>query len=280
MSQLEDRGVRVHVAWRDQPTRRAVTFLEPGGERTIITLGERLQPRGSDELEWERLADAHSVYFTAGDGGALRPRSPVAVRRRLAAGQVRAREPTVRGCTRWCSARATRTRAPGRTRVASHARLLVATEGDRGGRWWGESEGRWAAAPLPGPPRDTYGCGDSFAAAFTLGLGRGDSIADAARLGAAGRRPRPDPRRRSLRSPASRAPGGVAARALARQSQPGRDEQDRGEQQQSLGRNAFTTDLAEGDAALKRRGHRPRAPAPRDPRAVGEPDEPPGPVRG
>ena len=69
-------------------------------------------------------------------------------------------------------------------RVASHARLVVATEGDRGGRWWGESEGRWAAAPLPGPARDTYGCGDSFAAAFTLGLARDDSIAEAAKLGA------------------------------------------------------------------------------------------------
>jgi ribokinase len=69
-------------------------------------------------------------------------------------------------------------------RIASHARLLVATEGDRGGRWWGESEGRWDAAPLPGPPRDAYGCGDSFAAAFTFGVGRGDSIADAAHLGA------------------------------------------------------------------------------------------------
>ena len=69
-------------------------------------------------------------------------------------------------------------------RAASHTRLLVATEGAHGGRWWGESEGHWAAAPLPGPTRDAYGCGDSFAAAFTLGLGRGDSIADAAKLGA------------------------------------------------------------------------------------------------
>ena len=42
VAQLEERGVRIHVAWRDQPTRRAVTFLEPGGERTIVTLGERL----------------------------------------------------------------------------------------------------------------------------------------------------------------------------------------------------------------------------------------------
>ncbi len=69
-------------------------------------------------------------------------------------------------------------------RAAPHAQLLVATEGARGGRWWGVSEGRWAAAPLPGPPRDSYGCGDSFAAAFTLGLGQGDSVDDAAALGA------------------------------------------------------------------------------------------------
>ena len=69
-------------------------------------------------------------------------------------------------------------------RAAPHARLLVATEGERGGRWWGESQGRWSAAPLPGPPRDAYGAGDSFAAAFTLGLGRGDSIDEAAALGA------------------------------------------------------------------------------------------------
>src|SRR5437763_8673039 len=70
-TQLEERGVRVHVAWRDRPTRRAVTLLEPGGERTIITIGERLEPRGSDELDWERLHHAESVYFTAGDTTAL-----------------------------------------------------------------------------------------------------------------------------------------------------------------------------------------------------------------
>ena len=69
-------------------------------------------------------------------------------------------------------------------RVASHSRLLVATDGRPWRALVGSVEGRWAAVPLPGPPRDTYGCGDSFAAAFTFGLGRGDSIADAARLGA------------------------------------------------------------------------------------------------
>ena len=61
---------------------------------------------------------------------------------------------------------------------------MVETRGAEGGAWWGRSEGTWKPAPLEGAPRDAYGCGDSFAAAFTLGLGRGDPIAQAAALGA------------------------------------------------------------------------------------------------
>jgi ribokinase len=183
VAQLEERGVRVHAAWRDRPTRRAVVFLEPGGERTIVTLGDRLEPRGSDELDWQRLNDAEGVYFTAGDNGALQHAhaSPIVV------ATPRARE-VLEADGAWVSAlvfsEGDDDERAWAKRVASHARLLVATEGVRGGRWWGDSEGRWAATPLPGPPRDDYGCGDSFAAAFTFGLGRGDSVAGAAVLGA------------------------------------------------------------------------------------------------
>jgi ribokinase len=179
--QLTDRGVHVHVAWRDQPTRRAVTLLEPGGERTIVTIGERLEPQGSDELDWERLDEAEAVYFTAGDSGAL------AHARRAAVVVASPRARTVLE-SNTIDAIVFSESDPDESdwahRAARHAQLLVATEGERGGRWWGVSEGRWAAAPLPGPPRDSYGCGDSFAAAFTLGLGRGGSISDAAALGA------------------------------------------------------------------------------------------------
>ena len=183
VAQLEDRGVRVHAAWRDRPTRRAVTFLEPGGERTIITLGERLAPRGSDELEWERLADTGSVYFTAGDAGALHRAnsSPFVVASPRARSVLETDAAHVYAVV---FSEADEDERAWAHRVESHASVLVATEGDRGGHWWGESQGSWASVPLPGPPRDTYGCGDSFAAAFTFGLGRGDSIADAARLGA------------------------------------------------------------------------------------------------
>ncbi|MBV8987265.1 MAG: hypothetical protein JO372_01765 [Solirubrobacterales bacterium] len=70
-AELRGRGVHVHVAWREQPTRRALTLLDDSGERTIITLGERLQPVGFDELKWDLLRDASGVYFTAGDPGAV-----------------------------------------------------------------------------------------------------------------------------------------------------------------------------------------------------------------
>lgn len=182
-AQLTERGVRVHVAWRDQPTRRALTLLDDRHERTIITLGERLQPDGSDELEWGRLAGADGVYFTAGDAGAL-------VRARQARTLVaspRAREtlesdgPAIDALVFSASDRDEQQWAE---RAEHRTRLLVATDGANGGRWWGDSQGSWSAAALPDEPRDAYGCGDSFAAGFTFGLAAGASPAQAAQLGA------------------------------------------------------------------------------------------------
>src|SRR5215212_2784130 len=67
-ARLEELGVTVRVAWRDdQPTRRAFTFLDDDGERTITTLGARLEPGGGDALPWDELGDVDACYFTAGD---------------------------------------------------------------------------------------------------------------------------------------------------------------------------------------------------------------------
>src|SRR5690242_2290885 len=149
-AQLEERGVHMQVAWRAEPTRRAVTLLEPTGERTIITLGRRLEPRGADELEWGRLSSVRSVYFTAGDAGAL----DHARRSAVVVASPRARAVLE---TSTVDALVFSENDPDESewakRAAAHARVLVATEGEHGGRWWGESEGRWVPAPLPGPAR-------------------------------------------------------------------------------------------------------------------------------
>lgn len=183
VAELRARGIRVHAARRAQPTRQVVTFLDRSGERTIITLGERLQPAGGDDLEWDRLAEIDGVYLTAGDAAAAaqarRARVLVAtprVRERLDDGDIRldalvfsAGDPNE---VEWA--------AP----LQSRSRWIVATEGGAGGRWWGESEGRWDSVAPDGPIRDSYGCGDAFAAAFTLGLASGRDVGAAASLGA------------------------------------------------------------------------------------------------
>jgi ribokinase len=70
--ELSRLGVRVHAVDRSEPQRRAFTFVDEEGERTITVLGRRLVAAGDDPLPWDRLKDADAVYFTGGDAGALR----------------------------------------------------------------------------------------------------------------------------------------------------------------------------------------------------------------
>jgi ribokinase len=65
-------------------------------------------------------------------------------------------------------------------------RLVVRTAGAAGGAWWDAvgRNGSYAAAPLPGPPVDAYGCGDAFAAALTFALGDGRGTEAALELAA------------------------------------------------------------------------------------------------
>ncbi len=68
---LERLGVRVEAVFRPFPQRRGFTYIDAGGERTITTIGERLNPSGDDPLPWDDLAETGAVYFTAGDPTAL-----------------------------------------------------------------------------------------------------------------------------------------------------------------------------------------------------------------
>jgi ribokinase len=183
-AELRDRGINLHVAWRRAPTRRAITLLRGGGERTIVTIGERLAPAGEDGVDWPRLEHAAGVYFTAGDSGALaRARNA-----RVLTASPRARDVLEEGrCPRLDAiiySAHDRDESAWAAKAADRARLLVATEGADGGCWTGESSGRWRAVEPPGEPKDAYGCGDSFAAGFTFGLASGAPVDEAAALGA------------------------------------------------------------------------------------------------
>lgn len=182
-AELEALGIEVHAAWREQPTRRAVTLLEDRGERTIVTIGQRLEPAGTDDLAWSRLVEADGAYVTAGDSEAFE----LARRARVLVSTPRARtaaEADEVGIDALVFSAADRDEREWAQLMESRIRLMVATEGDNGGHWWGESAGRWTAVPPPGEPHDTYGCGDSFAAGLTFGLAAGLPILDATAVGA------------------------------------------------------------------------------------------------
>jgi ribokinase len=190
VTRLGELGVQVWAASRSSPTRTAVTLVDDARERTITTFGPRLEPVSDDvAVPWSALEQMDAVYFTAGDLGALR----AARRARVLVGSPRAIDAVGQGVR--LDALVLSGDDAIERREAAHARddaeLVVFTEGERGGVYRardGET-GRWTAAPLPADPVDSYGCGDSFAAGLTYGLGAGltaaEALALAARCGAA-----------------------------------------------------------------------------------------------
>jgi ribokinase len=190
VARLSELGVTVHAARVPAATRRAFTYLDDAAERTITTLGPRLEPLGEDgAVGWGALAGSDGIYFTAGDLSALRNARASG---RVLVASPRAGEVLCHGVA--LDALVLSRKDAGERRSAAPAeqaaRLIVLTEGARGGSYRTDSGiwGRWAPAPLPGEPLDAYGCGDSFAAGLTFGLAAGmdlqSAIGLAARCGA------------------------------------------------------------------------------------------------
>jgi len=182
--QLARQGVTLCASARDGGQRRAMVHLDGDGERTITTLGDRLVPRGDDALPWEALDDVGGVYFTGGDGAALRAarRADVIVATPRAARPLQEAGVAVDVLVHSGKDEAERL-LPGA--LDPPPKTVVTTLGAKGGRWEGEAgSGSWEPLPLPRPRVDEYGAGDSFAAGITTGLAAGMAIADAIALGA------------------------------------------------------------------------------------------------
>ena len=186
---LEQLGFRVHAATRDQPQRRAFTFVDAAGERTITLLGEKLHPHRADRLPWDELAKIDAVYFSAGDADALR------AARRARVLVATARElPTLLEAQVPLDALVRSERDPAEAyepgQLDPPPRLVVSTLGRDGGTYIaGERQGSYEAAEVPGRLVNAYGAGDAFAAGLAFALARGDEIenvlAFAAKCGAA-----------------------------------------------------------------------------------------------
>jgi ribokinase len=183
--ELEALGLRVEAVFRSVPQRRGYVHVDAAGERTITVIGDRLGPRAEDPLSWGDLADTDAVYFTAGDAGAAR----AARAARTLVASARGLE-TLADAAVELDALLASGKDPGERYASGDLepppRLVVRTAGASGGEYetLAGERGRWQATPLPGPVSDLYGCGDSFAAGVTYGLGVGVPIGEALELGA------------------------------------------------------------------------------------------------
>jgi ribokinase len=175
-------GVDVRSIPEAESTRRAFTFVDDSGERTITVLGGKLRPRGGDSrLPWRELVGLDAIYFVSGDADALRrarlARVLVATSRELET----LREAEVQLDALVGSAEDEgEVYRPGD--LDPPPRIVVTTSGALGG--WVQPGGPFRPAPLPAPVVDTYGAGDCFAAGLAFALGRGDPVEEAVALAA------------------------------------------------------------------------------------------------
>jgi ribokinase len=153
---LERLGLRVEAAFRPEPQRRGYVHVDAAGERTITVIGDRLGPVADDPLPWQELAGVDTVYFTAGDSGAVvearRARTLVSTARGLEAlGQAGVQLDALVASSR---DRGERYEAGD---LEPPPRVVVRTAGADGGEYetLGGEHGHWDASPLPGPVSDS-----------------------------------------------------------------------------------------------------------------------------
>jgi ribokinase len=181
-AELTALGVDVRAIPETEATRRAFTFVDDAGERTITVLGQKLRPRGGDSrLPWHDLRGLDAVYFVSGDDEAVHharlARVLVATSREL---------PTLREAGVELDALVGSGDDEGELYrpgdLDPPPKVVVTTSGALGG--WLQPGGPFRPAELPGPVVDAYGCGDCFAAGLTFALARGDAAEEAVTLAA------------------------------------------------------------------------------------------------
>jgi ribokinase len=188
--ELEREGVRVEAVHSDTELRRAYVFVDDTSERTITVCGQKRVPLGGDALPWSDLSRYDGVCFFCGDVAALAAarRAPVLV--------ASARWlPVLKNARLFLDALVRSGHDPAELYqpgdLSPEPALVVTTEGALGGSLaiGGASADRFDPFPLPEPPVDAYGCGDSFAAGLAFALAEGkepvEAVSFAARCGAA-----------------------------------------------------------------------------------------------
>ena len=172
-------GAQIHAAHRNEAQTRDMVLITPGGERTIIVIGQPLHPKRDDPLPWDILRGFDAAYFTAQDprilqGARAAKLLVVTARRAEALRKSGVRADVVVGSLK--DPREVSTLADYR----SAPKALVLTDGAKGGEIITASGTRRFESPQRATePVGAYGAGDSFAGALTWYLACGLSIEEA-----------------------------------------------------------------------------------------------------
>ncbi len=179
---LKDLGLKLNIAWRNQATRKAISLINPKGDRAITVIGERLEPSSKDDLDWDTLNNYDGVFVTAADAAAIK----CCRKAKFLGATPRVKLKNLEEANVEFDALIGSGLDPDEKITAKSnnlkTKLTIQTEGENGGCLW--PHGRYEAVPLDKPMIDSYGCGDSFAAGVTAGLSAGWTIQESISLGA------------------------------------------------------------------------------------------------
>ncbi len=180
--QLENQGLVLHVAWRNEPTRRGISMVDKYGERAITVIGERLQPKAKDDLPWQQLKDFDGVFITASDQNGIKH----CRKAKVLAATPRVGTKTLRDAKIQLNALISSDLDPdekiGENDLIKKPQYQIATRGKKGCLLLPNITFKASIPNLP--VLDSYGCGDSFAAGVTAGLAAQWDIGQAISLGA------------------------------------------------------------------------------------------------
>lgn len=177
---LQNMGLKLHIAWREKPTRKGFSLIDSCKERSITIIGERLEPKSDDNLEWEILSQMDGIFITASDEKLFklsRESKILCATPRVGIDIINNSKITIDGLIG-------SNLDPGEkynlSDLVYKPNFVIKTEGDKGGIII--PGGRFKALKS-NQIIDSYGCGDSFAAGIIFGLASGWSIEKTLNLG-------------------------------------------------------------------------------------------------
>ena len=165
---LQNMGIKLHVAWRDKPTRKGFSVIDSEGERSITIIGDRLAPTHKDNLDWNILNDMDGIFITAADKEIFK-KSRIA---KTLCTTPRVGLNIINESRIFLDGLIGSNLDPGEVfsldELILKPKFVIKTEGENGGIIF--PGGRYKAIDNKKIKVDSYGCGDSFAAGILYGL--------------------------------------------------------------------------------------------------------------